>query len=75
MAKLKSFVKTIAIDHALKSHNCQHSNAHRLAKGDIRLSLKTQRSYEYYCGSCAIASLEADICKLNEFLSALRHNR
>jgi hypothetical protein len=71
MGKLKSFVKNIAITHAERKHSCKHNKNHIITAGDIRLSLKVNRSYENFCVECAKTSLRADIAKLQTILNKL----
>ena len=49
----KSLTLPLSVDHAQKSHTCQHSKKHVIAKGDVRLKIAVGRSYEHYCATCA----------------------
>lgn len=54
-----------------KAHDCQHNSHHRLQKGDKRLAIKSIRNFEYYCTACAIATIDADIRKLENLKAQL----
>ena len=71
MAKLKSFIKNISVDIAKKKHQCQHNSLHEICKNDKRLKLVVDRSTEFFCVSCAVASLEKDIKKLEQIKEEL----
>jgi len=72
MPRPKSILQPIEIDEVKHAHNCQHSSEHRLQRGDKRLKLRKQRSYDYYCTSCAIEIITRDIARLQEILEELR---
>jgi hypothetical protein len=72
MGRRKSFLKSIEIDIAKKSHDCKHNKNHRINTGDKRLSLKVGRTHERYCVECAKESLKADIAKLEYILNHLK---
>lgn len=72
MPKAKSFIKSLAIDYAKKSHNCQHNKNHRISRGNIRLGLKEGRSPEYYCKDCSIKFLEKSAESIMKLLEALK---
>lgn len=69
MAKPKSTMKQVVIDVALKSHNCKRNSAHRILKGNIRLKIKSSRSFHAYCVDCAKGILQGDIAKIQNLLS------
>ena len=60
----KSLVIRVLIDQALKAHNCQASDKHRIERGDRRLKVRKGRSWDHYCASCAAVILGRDIEKL-----------
>jgi hypothetical protein len=60
----KSLVQRSEIDQAKAAHNCQANQNHRLQKGDSRLKVYKNRSYDHYCKACAIGIIEHDIKKL-----------
>lgn len=64
MGRLKSLVIKAELDTALKSHNCQANDNHRISKGESRLKVSNGRSYNYYCIMCAKHILATDIKKL-----------
>jgi hypothetical protein len=66
MAKIKSLIIRSEIDEALKSHNCQHSAKHRIAKGEKRLKVRNGRSWDHYCLECAKSILQHDAQKIEE---------
>ena len=72
MPKAKSFIKSLTVDHAKKSHNCQHNRKHRISKGDIRLGLKESRSPEYYCKDCSIKFLKKSAESIMTLLDAIQ---
>lgn len=71
MGRLKSFVKSVRLDVAERSHNCQHSAAHRISRGDVRVRLQEGRSVEHFCRACASQSLASDIGRLQRLLEEL----
>lgn len=50
----KSLIETVRIEIALKAHNCQANQAHRVNKGDIRLKVKDGLGWAHYCKECAL---------------------
>lgn len=64
MARTKSIVIRVEIDHAMKAHNCQASASHRIERGDMRLKVQKGRSWEHYCAACARTILQRDIDEL-----------
>jgi ribosomal protein S4E len=75
MGKAKSFLQTISIDKAIKSHSCKHNKKHIINKGDIRLKLKVGRTFQHFCIECAKESLEKDIKELNTILIELNETK
>lgn len=75
MARAKSLVARIEVDEALRSHNCQHSRAHRVMKGDKRLKVREGRSWEHYCLECAERFLVQSIERLGQVLKDVREAR
>ena len=65
----KSLVIRVEIDHALKAHNCQANNRHRLERGDRRLKVRNGRSWDHYCVPCATNILARDLAKLRALLA------
>jgi len=68
----KSLVQRSKIDEALKAHNCQANAKHRLERGDCRLKVYVNRSYDHYCAQCALKIIEADIAKLKKLACQLK---
>ena len=64
MARTKSLLIRVEVDHALKAHNCQASVNHRIARGDKRLKVRNGRSWDHYCFPCAAVILQRDIAEL-----------
>ena len=60
----KSLVIRTEVDTAGKAHNCQASAKHRIEKGDVRLKVKKDRSWEHYCLACAKKIIGLDLEKL-----------
>ena len=58
---IKSLLMRVAIDEALRAHNCQANARHRIEMGDRRLKVRTGRSWDHYCVSCASKILGRDI--------------
>jgi hypothetical protein len=65
----KSLVIRVEIDHALKAHNCQANNRHRLERGDRRLKVRNGRSWDHYCVACATNILMRDMGRLRALLT------
>lgn len=60
----KSLVIRTEVDTAGKAHNCQASAKHRIERGDVRLKVKKDRSWEHYCLACAKKIIGLDLEKL-----------
>jgi hypothetical protein len=71
MAKPKTFVDSMVVDVAKKSHNCQHNRNHRIEMGDKRLSVKAGRGHDRFCKDCAIETLQRDITSIELTISQL----
>ena len=75
MARPKSFLKSIEIDTAGSSHNCQNNKSHRIHKGDVRLKLKrTGLSPEHFCRECGLQFIQNDIQKLQSIIMQLEQS-
>lgn len=72
MARYKSLVARIVLDRAGRLHQCQHSNRHDIAKGEIRLKVSEGRTDEHFCRSCAVEMLESGIYRLQGVLAELK---
>lgn len=74
MPKPKSFLKSLSIDSAKRSHNCQHNSKHRIQMGDLRLGLKVERNTEFFCKKCAVKFLENGAKDISDLLDKLRNS-
>lgn len=70
MPRPKSFLKTISVDQAIRSHKCKHNASHIVSNGEKRLKLKVARTHEHYCMDCAKEIIMRDIAKLNSIYSS-----
>jgi glutaminase len=61
---IKSLVVQVKVDIAGKAHNCQANANHRIEKGDVRLKVQHDRSWDHYCHACAVSIITRDIAKL-----------
>lgn len=61
---IKSLVSQIGIDLAARAHNCQANAKHRIEKGEVRLKVRSGRSWDHYCRACAETIISRDIAKL-----------
>ncbi len=64
MARVKSLITGTTVDQAKKSHNCQANSRHRINMGDVRLNVKSGRSWDRYCLACAQEILRRDAEKI-----------
>ncbi len=71
MARTKSLIAQVEIDHAGKSHNCQANTNHRIEKNTIRLKVRNGRSWDIYCQDCAKKIISKDIEKLHLHISTI----
>jgi hypothetical protein len=71
MGRRKSFVSTLIVEQAVRSHHCRFNHAHRIGSGDTRLMAKEGRAKLRYCISCAVAFMEADIDLLRSKIKEL----
>lgn len=67
----KSLVQRCEVDETINAHNCQQNKNHRLVRGDKRLKVWNGRSPDHYCAACALATIKADISKLEALAAAL----
>lgn len=61
MGRPKSFLPQLIVEDAKSSHNCRFNKAHRIKKGQKRLTAKEGREKLRYCPACAIQFLKLDI--------------
>lgn len=66
MPRPKSILQPVEVDEALKAHNCQHNQNHRIERGAKRLKVRGDRAAENYCVACALAIILRDSAKLEE---------
>lgn len=66
----KSLIETSRFEHAERLHSCQANASHKIAKGDVRLKVKNNRSWDHYCEDCGTKILEQDIKKLSLLLES-----
>lgn len=72
VAAPKSILIRVTVDAALKAHDCQHNRRHRLERGDRRLKVKKDRTFEHFCVDCALEIIDRDIAKLQLIARQLR---
>lgn len=53
MSRPRSLLLRVEVDVAQRAHNCQANARHRIQRGDPRLKVKSQRSWDHYCMTCA----------------------
>ncbi len=75
MPRPKSIIKRVEVDVALKSHNCQHNRGHRIQRGDKRLKVRKDRSWEHYCKECALKIIERDTERLKKLASEFQERK
>jgi hypothetical protein len=71
VARPKSLVLSMSVDHALKRHVCQHNGKHVIVKGDRRLKVAVGRGYEHYCIECAQKFIDNAIERLGQLAAEL----
>lgn len=71
MPRIKSLITTVEIGIAKKAHSCQGNAAHRLLKGDRRMEVKNERSWDYYCLDCGRKILMRDVEKIKATLAII----
>jgi len=72
MPRPKSILQRIEMDVAQRAHNCQHSKGHRILRGERRLKVRKDRSWEHYCVKCAQGILARDIENLKDLASGFQ---
>jgi len=73
MGRRKSFLSGLIVEQAVKSHNCRFNHAHRIRKGEVRLTANEGRAKLRYCAVCAVAFMEADIELLRSRIRELQN--
>ena len=71
MPRPKSILQNASVDSAGRAHNCQHINSHRIEKGQKRLKVKVDRSFDHFCVTCALKIIDSDISTLQELRQQL----
>ncbi len=61
MPRPKSLLTRSSVDYAQRAHRCQHVSSHHIQTGEKRLKVSVARTVEYFCISCALAIIEADM--------------
>lgn len=69
VARPKSLIVSMEITDAGTSHNCRNNENHRIAKGDKRLTVKTDDGPRHYCLACARGFLAKDLDRLQVLLA------
>lgn len=68
MPRPRSLIVSMTITSAGRAHGCRQNDAHKIVKGDPRLTIKSDGDDHHYCLSCAQKFLEADIVNLRRML-------
>jgi hypothetical protein len=68
MPRLRSLIVTMEWTEAGRGHDCRFNKAHRIEKGQRRLTIKSDGEHHNYCVACAKTFLVADIKRLQEIL-------
>jgi hypothetical protein len=67
----RSVIQPLVVDRAEKKHYCRYNKKHVINKGDKRLKIKVDMSYQTYCSSCAVQFISTGITNLSLTLSEL----
>jgi hypothetical protein len=68
----KSILVTVCVDEVGHAHDCQHNKRHRLERGNRRLKVRKDRSYEHFCVTCALQIIQRDVERLHLLAMQLR---
>ena len=68
MARPKSLLVSMEITVAGRAHDCRYNSAHRIIKGDRRLTITDDGDKHHYCLMCAKRFMERDTVRLNNLL-------
>ncbi len=71
MPRPRSLIVSMTITTAGRTHGCRQNDAHKIAKGDSRLTIKSDGDEHHYCLGCAQKFLEADIMNLRRVLDEI----
>ena len=72
MPRPRSLIVSMTITNAGRAHSCRQNDAHKIVKGDARLTIKSDGDDHHYCLSCAQKFLEADIVNLRRSLDDIK---
>lgn len=72
MARPKSLLVSMNITVAGNSHNCRHSDNHRILKGASRLTINTDDGPKHYCLKCADSFLMRDVERIQALLHSVK---
>ena len=64
MARPKSLLVSMEITQAGHAHDCHFNKAHRILKGDKRLTVRENGNKQHYCLACARTFLVRDAERL-----------
>lgn len=73
MPRPRSLIVNMSITTTARTHSCRHSEKHRLSKGDLRLTIKSDGDEHHYCIDCARRFLKADIINLQNILTHIEN--
>lgn len=68
MPRPKTLLKNASFTVARASHDCKSNSKHRINKGDLRLTIREDRSNKHYCQECALNFLEKDLESLHKLI-------
>lgn len=71
MGRPRSLLVSMEFTTAGKAHTCRFNSAHKIAKGDQRLTIKDDGDKHHYCLACARSFLERDTERLKSFLATV----
>jgi hypothetical protein len=68
MARARSLILSMEVTTAARSHNCRHSDNHRIPMGARRLTITSDGDKHHYCLGCAQNFLTRDMERLKALL-------
>ncbi len=71
MGRNRSLLVSMEITVAGKAHDCRSNSAHRITKGDRRLTIKDDGDKHHYCLACAKTFMEKDAERLKGLLTSV----
>jgi len=75
MGRPKSLLDTAIVDQAGAAHRCRSTAAHRLQKGDVRLTVKAEGRVVHYCRECALLIIGRDTAILADLRDELTRSK